>query len=146
MAKSPMIPCITSDFFNRAAIWTVFNWYNMAAILFQAVLSIVGVIISLILLRQKPTGEISLDSYDETEPGYGTSTPRSVSSPRFFRVYKEPILYFLTFAVLGVIFMFIWRPIPAGNDILTNIAMGLGVGVLGACCFIGRGRTKFVRE
>ena len=125
------------------AIWTVFHWYNIAAILLVVVLSIVGIVLSLVLLR-RPRHETSLDSYEET--GYGTTTPRPTSSPGFFRIYRDPILYFVFFMVVGIIAVAIYRPQIMMSNILYGLGLGAAFGFLGACCMIGSGRTKFVRE
>lgn len=128
------------------AIWTVFLWYNMAAILFEVGLSIVGIILSLILLRLKPTGESYLEPYGQTESGYEIATPISTNSPGFLRIYREPILYFVFFMIVGIIGMVIYRPQSLMSDPLYTVAIGAAFGLLGACCFVGSGRTKFVRK
>lgn len=135
------------------SIWTVFLWYNMSAILFELALTGVGVVLSLILLRRRTHREKMDTEMDYVQMG---DEDTSINYPqqdrsegdlgRTLRIWRDPILDFVIFAIIGIIAMFIYRPIPAGNDILTNIAMGIGLGFLGVCCFIGSGRTKFVKN
>ena len=130
--------------------------FNIFVIVLESILAGFGIALSFIRLRKNPPqGRSGAEEpiYETTEDGipvpstvYTQPAKPKGSFRRTLRVWRSPILYFVTFAIVGVIAMFILRPIPAGNDILTNIAMGIGFGVLGACCFIGSGRTKFVRE
>ena len=155
--RSDMFTILLGSIFSLAgymfSIWTVFLWYNMSAILFELALTGVGVVLSLILLRRRTHREKIETEMDYVQMGDEDTSiiyPQPVRSEgnlgRTLRIWRDPIMYFVTFAIVGVIAMFIYRPIPAGNDILTNIAMGIGFGVLGACCFIGSGRTKIVRK
>ncbi|TFG99713.1 hypothetical protein E4H12_01775 [Candidatus Thorarchaeota archaeon] len=155
--SSEMFTILLGSIFSLAgymfSIWTVFLWYNMSAILFELALTGVGVVLSLILLRRRTHRqkiETEMDYVQMGDEDTSISYPQPVRSEgnlgRTLRIWREPILYFVMFMVVGIIGMFIYRPIPAGNDILTNIVMGIGFGVLGACCLIGSGRTKFERK
>ena len=157
---SDMLNILIASIFSLAGysilIFGAFRSFNIVTISFEVILTVVGFTLSFMRLGKNPPQE----RQKEDEPAYETTdeeiripsttypepSRRKGSIRRTLRVWRSPILYFVTFSVVGIIAMFIYRPIPAGNDILTNIAMGIGFGFLFACCLIGSGRTKFVRE
>jgi len=134
------------------SIWTVYLWYNMSAILFELALTGVGVALSLLLLRRK-TCEERIQAEDDLDErtaedrlaAHLETAKTEGSLRRTLRVWKQPIFYVVGVMIVGIIGALIYRPPPIYPDILSTIGMGILLGLLGVCYFVGTGRVKFKR-
>jgi len=135
------------------SIWTVYLWYNLSAILFELVLTGVGVVLSLVLLRRK-TREEGTQAEDDSDQwaaeDLSTAYPQTIrtegSLRRTLRVWKQPILYVVSCIIVGIIGALLYRPPAIYPDILYTIGVGMLMGLLFVCLFVGSGRVKFKRS
>jgi hypothetical protein len=125
----------------------------MSAILFELALTGVGVVLSLVLLRRNTREERiqTEDGFDERTAedrlaAHLETAKTEGSLHRTLRVWKEPILYVVGFMIVGIIGALLYRPPAIHPDILYTIGIGLLLGLLFVCYFVGTGRMKFKRR